>query len=1552
VPKDLETIILKCLEKDPAKRYQTARGLADDLRAFLDNRPIQARRISVFEQGRRWAVKHRRSALLMAGAAVASALLIFLGTGIFQQYQAWQRGGLLFWTDEQVLVGELTNARGEPVLPRFTVPNEEPLPLQAGAYELRLWGRGFLDLRSKVLVDRGPWSAYQLGLEEQRLCEPIRVSRCFEVVAFGDKSDLLLLSETGVTRRDVASGKDLWTVVLGPAANPRLTHFRWNWKESGYPSGRGGYDYRPRLVKPLPDLNGDGIGDLVWASQRQSALLALSGKDGTILWLTPDPLPEDQRLSTNHDYFDRGSRGSIVGVPVAADVDGDGVTDLVAAFISWDRRDRKDGTKPAVRWVEAFAGRTGKSLWRRELDSQWFIPADGSEVPAAARWFPGPGTSSGGGWHSDSSLLYEFSFSERVDSGPALPYPPGIVKAGEQVVVLTVAGSRLVGLNLLTGEPAWTPHDLGLWPVRPPQVGQLLGDGSQQLILLEPGRQPAKLNDDHLILTALNLRDRQQLWRTPFRGYWRSNWYEQPFWWPWIYDLDGDDKDEIIIPTAERTERSLRSGLQLIEGASGQVRWQRPIVLSSGWGRIQQVDRFVTGPDIDGDGARDIFAASLDAAERAESINFPIMMAGLTDPDKDASRPVVVVEALSGRTGEVLWWSRQPMNQGTLASRPGPSLGPLHWWYTISGGAPQLVVSYVPDTPHEGGLPPTTLVFSALTGELQRRGQDLREADVADFDGDGFAELFAFRPTTPPAFDDGGTIDIIRGRSAESWRLLGGRWQVAGDFDKDGVADLITDQRDLRGESKYQSGKAARERRVRTEPARLRAVSGASGELLWETDLKDPWSTTDVWQVAFPAAGPQNDLDGDGAGDILAIPSNGLYVMEAFVPFGPHPNQRYSFSPLLAISGRTGKRLWTADVQINMQLGCQFHECRDLNGDGRPEVIFVSRIDLGYDRQPGQGWSSNDGQLWLIVLDGRTGKVRWSQPLNERGSNPNDLADVALRPVFAELTGDAVEDIVISAGLPLIGETQVRAFSGSDGTPLWNWASPASKPKASDRHGWPMLSQGDLDCDGHPEVVILNVEHRPAQANESDLHAVLHVLDGETGKPRWSWSAPVDHGFHQPDSNPERQANVVTPLVVRLNRNQRAVCVWTFHYQTGGQVVLLDAQGKELQKAPIQFAFGGEARGAMRIHNHPASSYQRGPNWAIFRVWAHDLDNDGTDELLWFVDNELQAVRPDLKTVLWTWPLRGEANRIVKLIDGIDQQPGTIIVQSDQRVQCLNAATGQPLVTCVGTGQLVGVLDYRSRTRSRFLFDHGREVVSCSEGELHGAQPPTRPRETRIQGEDHRVARPLPWQRLDFVPRWLLVRPLPQSLLGAILVSAGFAMLVVVMPGTLIVWGLRQRHWPSVLGGLVWFGLALVGVCVSVIVQYGDEAQWSVQLAGWWGYLKRLTTNAVLVSLVGLPTVAFAAALIVCLWRGYWVRLLGLILACVALSVLLGWIILNFAAEPLEVGQHYSWQGWYTIWPAGPYAGGCLIVIGAVSYRLVRLARGVIAYIANRRVTK
>jgi len=76
-PRDLDTICMKCLEKDPAKRYASAEGLAEDLRRFQKGEPITARQISLFERTWRWCRRNPRVAVpSIAATALAIALAI------------------------------------------------------------------------------------------------------------------------------------------------------------------------------------------------------------------------------------------------------------------------------------------------------------------------------------------------------------------------------------------------------------------------------------------------------------------------------------------------------------------------------------------------------------------------------------------------------------------------------------------------------------------------------------------------------------------------------------------------------------------------------------------------------------------------------------------------------------------------------------------------------------------------------------------------------------------------------------------------------------------------------------------------------------------------------------------------------------------------------------------------------------------------------------------------------------------------------------------------------------------------------------------------------------------------------------------------------------------------------------------------------------------------------------------------------------------------------------------------------------------------------------
>ncbi|MHB1556720.1 MAG: WD40 repeat domain-containing serine/threonine protein kinase [Isosphaeraceae bacterium] len=82
LPRDLETICLKALQKDPSRRYPDAAAMAEDLRRFLAREPIVARPVAAPERAWRWCRRHPAEAILL-GAVAASLVLGMAGTSYF-----------------------------------------------------------------------------------------------------------------------------------------------------------------------------------------------------------------------------------------------------------------------------------------------------------------------------------------------------------------------------------------------------------------------------------------------------------------------------------------------------------------------------------------------------------------------------------------------------------------------------------------------------------------------------------------------------------------------------------------------------------------------------------------------------------------------------------------------------------------------------------------------------------------------------------------------------------------------------------------------------------------------------------------------------------------------------------------------------------------------------------------------------------------------------------------------------------------------------------------------------------------------------------------------------------------------------------------------------------------------------------------------------------------------------------------------------------------------------------------------------------------------------
>src|SRR5262249_18217552 len=112
LPRDIETIALKCLRKDPAKRYDSASALGEDLHRFLAGEPIVARPVSVWERAARWA--RRKPALAALGAALLVAVAGLLGLAAWSYHQIRQSRDRAVADSYRALLGETRALRLAP----------------------------------------------------------------------------------------------------------------------------------------------------------------------------------------------------------------------------------------------------------------------------------------------------------------------------------------------------------------------------------------------------------------------------------------------------------------------------------------------------------------------------------------------------------------------------------------------------------------------------------------------------------------------------------------------------------------------------------------------------------------------------------------------------------------------------------------------------------------------------------------------------------------------------------------------------------------------------------------------------------------------------------------------------------------------------------------------------------------------------------------------------------------------------------------------------------------------------------------------------------------------------------------------------------------------------------------------------------------------------------------------------------------------------------------------------------------------------------------------
>jgi tetratricopeptide (TPR) repeat protein len=186
VPRDLEAVCLKCLEKERHRRYGTAQALADDLARFVRGEATHARPVAGWERGLKWARRRPALAALLSVSALGAATLL----AVVLAYNA-RLAGALAATNEQrgfaedhlrlarlALDGYITRTANDE---RLKAQDLEPLrrDLLSSAASLYASLAAVRSASPAVQAERG-WACYRLGVLTREVGSPVEALRHFD----------------------------------------------------------------------------------------------------------------------------------------------------------------------------------------------------------------------------------------------------------------------------------------------------------------------------------------------------------------------------------------------------------------------------------------------------------------------------------------------------------------------------------------------------------------------------------------------------------------------------------------------------------------------------------------------------------------------------------------------------------------------------------------------------------------------------------------------------------------------------------------------------------------------------------------------------------------------------------------------------------------------------------------------------------------------------------------------------------------------------------------------------------------------------------------------------------------------------------------------------------------------------------------------------------------------------------------------------------------------------------------------------------------------------
>lgn len=731
-------------------------------------------------------------------------------------------------------------------------------------------------------------------------------------------------------------------------------------------------------------------------------------------------------------------------------------------------------------------------------------------------------------------------------------------------------------------------------------------------------------------------------------------------------------------------------------------------------------------------------------------------------------------------------------------------------------------------------------------------GHHIDSSLVADGDGDGLDDLFFMR---------NGNIISCRGRPQINWIRSPTELSHSADVDSDGIDDFAVGEK---------------------------LISGRSGKKLWSFPrggvplLGDatnrPMNQMPTEQMHLL----EHDINKDGFKEVLAsgesFPSSGMVGQSHLVRL---------------LSGDDGTVLWKALPSAANKMtfsSALTHVQSEIDSAGKVEITGIVK----------ESQLNGKGHTWLVRLKGNTGETKWKVPLFAAA-----ILDSRFKLVHRDFNNDGIPDILApsaaktdSAGVVKIGKLQLRAYDGRDGSLIWE--VPVVQLSEFELDSFPTLTVVDTESAG---VVVAFYDHRFANGTNASLR-VIHGATGQNIGHPLQWTEPMPN----PNIN---EIQLPWPVVIKdRNKGEHffACSVWT-----SNPAVTKDWNGRELERGPWEEVLVMNAQG--KIVTRFALPPIRGNKFRANRqrVWSHDTNQDGIDELIFLDHAGLTAIDPFNKQRVWSWesPQSMDLRLHAKLERSMKSAIG--VVNSDHEAFGIDLSNGTKAwdalakTSDVDSRNKIHLLNCKDAAPRVLFLNDGETICITSRSDMsisHGEMLPV-PLE-RMSQNDPRNRRYLPW--VQGIPFWHATEPVTEALkqIFELLIVLPLLSVFVIFPWFWFKQIIRRRQFTirsllllsagAALGMLLFLdqgpfpdaftfslaalGVSLVAVLPPVVFIYSVVrmlllGQWKA--LKWWSAVMFILTLGFLVVAVGIAMMDFAPEEVywydygwtLILWLGY-----------------------------------------------------------------------------------